>query len=145
MSIDQARRHAAALVAEEPPQPGVLELLKAIADGELDVVAIDGPLARWPAARLQGATTPMIILVSAAAPPTLPSDWRTAERLRRWCMQAMVREDTEPTPADTRRLIAAARRAHRLALIETLGERVLNWRAWFGAKLLPPMTQGDLA
>ena len=78
----------------------------------------------------------MSVLVSAAAPPSLPSDWRTAERLRRWCTQAMVREDTEPKPDDTRRLIAAARRADRLALIETLGEGVVTWRAWFGAKLL---------
>ena len=142
MTTEDERRFAAGVIAEDPPQVGARALIEAMRDGLVDCTCIEEPRAKWPSARVDGVKLPLLIILANSAPSLGPSGWRTAQRLRVWCVGALVREDTEPTPQETRRLIEAIRQAGRLALIETTGELLPEWRAWFGAKLACLTNQG---
>ncbi len=108
----------------------VLPMVRAAADGIIDLVNINDPKAKWPKWQLSKLKRPVLVVIGddlePERPSTLPSGWHCARMLRAWAKTAIV-HGSGGEAAHYRAAVGMALATGRAAMIETNSACVEPW------------------
>jgi len=108
----------------------LLPLVRAAADGRLNMMHITDPSAPWPGGAVKKSKRPVAVVIGAdpgdGSADVLPTDWKCARHLRKWCAAAMVHgAGGEPVHYRTAAVMAEA--AGRFVLVECSSAAAPIW------------------